>query len=269
MTLNTHTGNLVWQQNNPPADTATCSEEVVFSSGVPRDSILAYDITTGEKLWSGTEPRKSFHGLVYHPASQEIIAGAGDMLYTVEPRSGRLQRSFKKVATPPSDGSPYRGPMYLIDQGELFIGGTVLDADTGEVIHKEEDYTTLFPPMVTTDTMYLSAFDKGVVAFDRTNYDIKWIYQPAPSDSLNPLAPIAILNGVGYVIFSDATLRAFDLQTGEELGYWQPDTGDLWFWPICPFPPLLCVRSARAGLATSDDTLFVSFGNGKLYAFGQ
>jgi outer membrane protein assembly factor BamB len=78
MTLNTHTGNLVWQQNNPPADTATCSEEVVFSSGVPRDSILAYDITTGEKLWSGTEPRKSFH----------------------------------------------------IDQGELFIGGTVLDADT-------------------------------------------------------------------------------------------------------------------------------------------
>jgi outer membrane protein assembly factor BamB len=270
--LQTQTGATIWEQTRPPAYTATCSTDTIFSTGVPRDSILAYAIASGQQLWSGTEPMKSFHGLVYNPETEEIIAKdiiePGDF-YIVDAQTGVLLGSFEKQADPPTEVNSDHGPILLVDQNELFIGGTVQNAQTGQVIHKEDQYKTVVPPTVTTDTMYLSAFFKGIVAFDRTDYSIKWVYQPQPSDPLTPLAPIVNLDRTGYVIFSDATLRAFDLETGDELGYWQPEASDLWWWPMCSFPPFLCDESAKAGLAVSDDTLFVSFGDGKLYAFSK
>ncbi|HXV97333.1 MAG TPA: hypothetical protein VEC93_02850, partial [Anaerolineae bacterium] len=193
--------------------------------------------------------------------------------YIVEAKSGLLKNSFDKVAIAPTDGSWERGPMYLVDRQELFVGGTILDTETGQIIHKEERYTTNHLPFVTADRVYLSANLAGVVAFDRPAYNINWIYQPQSKTQwipLNVLSPIAILDGIGYALFSDATLRAFDLETGQEVGYWQPGIFDLLRWPLCQIPPVPgCIQTARAGLTTSEDTLFVSFGDGKLYAFGQ
>jgi hypothetical protein len=166
--------------------------------------------------------------------------------------------------------------MYLIDRGEFFIGGTVLDATTGRLVHYENRYGSQKPPTVTTDTLYLPSASDGVVAFNRATYNIKWIYPPPPPNPglagpLETESSVAILDDIGYVIFSDATLRAFDLETGQELGYWQPRKEDLWDWRVCTFPPppVDCIESARAGLTASEDTLFVSFGDGKLYAFGK
>ncbi len=165
-------------------------------------------------------------------------------MFIIDENEGLLISDFEKIVSAPNDGFIGMKVMYIVDQSELFIGGFVQDAQTGHIIHKEDRYKTFLAPTVTADTMYLSAYSEGIVAFDRVNYGIKWIYQPQPSDSLNPLAPIAILDGIGYVIFSDATLRAFDLETGQEFGYWQPEARDLWWWPICSFPPILCDKSA-------------------------
>lgn len=54
--LSTRTGWVVWEGDQHEAGSATCSKTAVFSSGVPRDSIAAYDITTGQELWSWTQP---------------------------------------------------------------------------------------------------------------------------------------------------------------------------------------------------------------------
>lgn len=272
ITLKTHTGEIVWEEKRG-ARSASCDEKSVFSTTFGSGSLIAVrDLATGEQRWLGDEPRKTFGSLIYNPETRELIAEEtlvpGDF-YIVDPQSGLLKYSFSKVDSAPDDGSWERGPMYLIDQGEFFLGGTVLNAKTGEIIHQEEHYKTLRPPVVTTDTMYLSSFFAGIVAFDRTTYNVKWVYQPQPAEPLNPLAPIAILDGIGYAIFSDATVRAFDLNTGQELGYWQPEVSELWWWPICAFPPGFCIGSARAGLVASDDTLFISFGDGKLYTFGR
>jgi hypothetical protein len=216
---------------------------------------------------------KSFFGLIYNPETEELLAQEtlvpGDF-YLIDAQTGTLKGSFSDAVliVPQDGGNLGRGPMYLIDRGELFLGGTVQNAQTGDIIHKEERYSATYPT-VTVDTVYLSAYAEGILAFDRTDYSINWVYQPRPSDPLNPLAPIVILDGIGYAIFSDATLRAFELDTGDELGYWQPEASDLWWWPMCSFPPFLCDESARAGLAASDDALFVSFGDGKLYAFSK
>lgn len=271
-TLNMHTGVLVWEKEG--ANTASCSEKVVFYSEVPRNSVSAADLTTGQNFWVGTKPRKSFSGVIYNPEEKELLATHAEEFYIVEPQTGRLKSSFPKVGFAPQGGPPWiRGSMYLIDRGELFVGANVQDTQTGRVIHRENRFGVNRLPTVTADIVYLAALHDGVVALDRATYEIQWIYSPPTSQpdsaSLATISAVAILNNIGYAIFSDATLRAFDLETGLELGYWQPDQEDLMDWPVCIYPDPLsdCIESARAGLATSAETLFVSFGDGKLYAF--
>lgn len=274
-TLKAQTGQLLWGKER--AYTATCNEKTVFYSDVPRDSITAVEISTGREFWYPTTPRKSVGSVIYNFEPEEIIARDIEF-FTVDPKSGRVKQSFQKLGRPPTGDSAYRDPMYLIDQGQLFIGGTVLDASTGEVIHQEELYTS-YLPTVTTDAMYLSTHSAGVVAFDRHTFEIQWTYQPKRSawgQPVHPISSVAVLNGVGYAVFSDATLGAFTLKTGQELGYWQMDWFDLARWPVCTSlwpecitPFIGCSPSAQAGLTTAENKLFVSFGDGRLYAFGQ
>jgi outer membrane protein assembly factor BamB len=270
LVVKTQTGEVVWKKAER-ANRVTCSEQEVFFNGVSRDSVEALDIATGQRHWGGTTPQKSFNGLIYNPEADEIIASEStfpEEFYLVNPRSGQLLRSFQKVTNPPIE--EIRGPMYLVDRGQLFLGGTVLDAQTGQIIHKEDLYGTSTPPMITADTMYLSS-GYAVVAFDRTTYQIKWIYPSQPPWALvYTISPVAILDGVGYVIYSDATLRAIDLETGQELGYWQPGLLERFFWPVCaPVPFPFCTPTTGVGMTASEDSLFVSFGDGKLYAFGK
>jgi outer membrane protein assembly factor BamB len=276
MALSTRTGEIIWK--NEVSYGTTCSDQMVFSTGVPRDSIEAANLTTGQRLWGPTTPRKSFSGIAYNPVTDELIAMESNVpenLYIIDAKSGQLKYSFNRAVYAPNDGDNSRGQMYVVDRGELFVGGTVQDAQTGRIIHKEDRFHTAVAPIVTENTMYLSALYDGVVAFDRSTYEVKWIY-PSPqrrdgSGFFHTLSQVAILDGLGYVIFSDATVRAFDLETGREVGYWQPDENDLWDWPVCTDVSLRfeCIASARAGLGSSEDTLFVSFGDGKLYAFGK
>jgi outer membrane protein assembly factor BamB len=273
MVLKTGAGEVVWSREGA-ADTVVCSEGAVFSSNAPRDSIQAFALSTGQQLWGGTIPWKPFHGLAYNPEEKQVVGNSGSLLYVVDPKSGRLAHSFEKVAIAPAEG--IRGPTYLVDKGEFFIGGTVLDAKTGQTLHREDRFSALTSPTVTEDTIYISDSTErpgasGVVAMDRTNYTIKWKYEPQhklPWLPLVTLSPVEILDGVGYVILSDATLRAINLETGQELGYWQPGVLDLLFWPVCAVTPVPgCVESTGVGITTSENMLFVSFGNGKLYAF--
>lgn len=129
------------------------------------------------------------------------------------------------------------------------------------------------PTIVVDDTTYTSDTMKGVTALDQKTREVKWIYHPehkVQGFPLLTLSSVAILDGIGYIITSDAALRAFDLQTGQELGYWQPKSFDLLKWPNCfmlpPLPGCILFQN-QPDLGVSDNTLFVSFGDGILYAF--
>jgi len=269
ITIDINDGKVVWEKER--AYTATCSEDMVFYSGVPRDSARAASIEDGQILWDFYDEMRSraelkkftaAGTLIYNPDAEQLIADGG---IVIEPTRGKMVRVFKPsfTAYPPHEDG--RGDIYVVDRRELFVGGTVQNAQTGEIIHKEDHYSTSTSPTVTLDTMYLVSGSQ-VVAFDRGTYDIKWIYSPAVKYIAR--SPVAVLDEVGYVIYSDATLRAIDLATGRELGYWQPGILDRWFWPVCfPFPFLCIADETGVGMAASDDMLFVSFGNGKLYAF--
>ncbi len=266
VTMKTRTGKNVWALER--AATATCSETEVFAI-LPRGILVAIDLSGTRSLWDKTTPFKIFTGSVYNPEIQYLIASQDTFFYFVDPQTGILLGSpFEITAIPLYEGK--RGITYLVDRGQLFVGGTVHNAQTGVVIHKEGFYRTNKPPTVTQDTMYLTS-GSAVVAYNRDTYNIKWVYPQETGIGIPfTLSPIAILDGVGYIIYSDATLRAIDLETGQELGYWQPSLLDRWRWPVCaPLPFPFCVAPTGVGLAASEDTLFVSFGDGKLYAFGK
>lgn len=260
------TGRFIWSLER--ANTADCSESSVFVI-VPRLDLYALNISTGQVIWPTTTPYQTFRSVIYNHETKEVIAGGAVI---VDPASGRLLRTFDPlfVGYPPEEQG--RGPVYIIDNNQLFVGGTVRDAQTGEIIHKEVIYGTNIVPTVTADTMYLSSRN-SVIAYDRTNYEIKWVYSVEPIGGLIPipaLSPIMVLDGVGYVIYSDVSLRAIDLETGQEVGYWQPGLLERFAWPICvptSFP--FCTPTTGVGMSASEDTLFVSFGDGKLYAFGK
>ena len=270
--LEPQTGNMIWggeRADRYYANTATCTNEIVIT-GISRSYLQAFNLTEGQLIWTTSSANRNLSDPVYNPDTEQIIAyGPEGILNTISPHDGTLIRSFERSTAPPYE--EWRGSMYVVDEGQLFLGGTVLDATTGEVLHKEDQYQTLVPPTLYGDTIYISSNREGIIALDRSSFKVKWIYQPQPKNSWFPLialSQVAILDEVGYVIFSDATLRAFDIETGQALGYWQPPTMDLWNWPICMPPVVLgCNEVAKVGLATSDDTLFVSFGDGKLYAF--
>lgn len=263
--LTTSNGETVWSSDYAE-DSAACSKDVVYASGVPRDSIRAFDLYTGERLWDATSPRKDLSWVLYNPQNDELIASWGDF-NLIEAKNGVIKTKFPAFGSPPDYGDMVLGPIFLVDRGELFTGGTVQDAQTGELIHEEKQFSTKYPPTLTPDTMYLSARNVGIVAYDRTGYNVKWIYQPQSSTPLDPVSPVAISNRIGYAIFSDTSVRAFNPETGQELGYWQP--APLEFRPWCAIRPFACDEKAKASLAVSGNTLFISMGDGRVYAFEQ
>ncbi len=277
LALKPQTGEILWQGTERSYWAIACNERAVFTI-VPRGWVSALNISTGEHLWNGANPQKDFSSLVYNAEANEVIAlemFSPRDFYVIDPKSGELQRSFQGVEFPPLNVWQ-RGVVYVVNNNYLFNGGTVIDTQTGQVIHHEERYA-LYPPTLTDDTMYLSTVKEGIVALDREQYELQWRYHPPSLSlfkgvSLVPLTQVAILDNIGYVIFSDATLRAFDLGTGQELGYWQPDKETLSQWPFAclRFPRRDdCLQSAMVGLTAANDMLFVSFGDGKLYAFGK
>ncbi len=276
LALQPQTGEILWQKEK--GTQVTCSKDSVFASVAPRDSIHALDISTGQRRWDKTDPSISFSSFIYNPDANELIASETTLpsdYYIIEPSSGKIKRSFQDAGRAPLNVYE-RGVVYVVSNNHLFNGGTVIDTQTGQVIHHEERYA-LYPPTLTDGTMYLSTVEEGIVASDREKHEIQWRYHPSSLPlfkgvSLVPLTQVAILDDIGYVIFSDATLRAFDLETGQELGYWQPDKETLSQWPFAclRFPGRDdCLQSAMVGLTAANDMLFVSFGDGKLYAFGK
>ena len=286
LVLNPASGYLQWQKTpaaSPVASQGTCNQDTVFASKCPRCGLSAIDLATGDYKWRGTTYRAglTLYNQFYNPINDTIIAravtGEPKGYYVVNPQTGVVvsylgDRLTKSPA--PAHGVTVQGhpnPVYVVEGEELFMGGTMLDAYSYDIIHEEHRYNPYVPPTVTKDTIYLGDsvedfFDTaGFIALDRTTYEVKWAYHL----SARAYSSMTILDGVGYVIFSDATLRAFDIETGAELGYWQPPPDELAYWPVCNYEFFDPFCGGVAGLATSEDTLFVSFGDGILRAFSK
>lgn len=266
-------GKLVWQRED--VRTVICSDSLVIL-GESRGWIEAMDIGTGQERWSGTTPTLGFSHwrIIYNSSTNQFFVRAATLswdYYFIDAATGKLGKIIPKTDIEPnaSSGHELFSDMLFIDNGRMFMNiwpdngkdfVAVLDAQSGNVLHREPRYGLFISHLVGLDAIYAYTEEMGIVAIDKDSYELKWNY-PQPQHSANSAQMEAVsslvqLNGIGYIIFADATLRAIDLENGQELGYWQPTTLDL-------------PKKVKAGVAASEDKLFVSFGDGKLYIFGK
>jgi outer membrane protein assembly factor BamB len=260
--LDLRTGETLWT-----APSLMSVDNVAYGDGkvfvrVEWSIFSAYDLETGEMLWqSGVDQRSEIY---YDAHNQSLIAVpatfSGDY-YWLDPDSGKILRvkpgtiQIERMTTP------------IVENGKLYYGAFVMDAASATSLCVHPEYAeSLYPgdmfydlPLL-NEVLYIST-SLSVVAFDTVACQPRWEYQPQgslgrkrPEVVSNP----AVLNGVVYAIFSDATLRAIDQQSGMEVGYWQADAVKYSFRD----------NSAIPGVVASNDMVIASFGNGQLYAFG-
>ncbi len=263
--LNIHTGELLWSAPSfDQVSSVAYGEGRVFVQ-VSRSTFRAYDLETGQMLWqSSVENQSTIYYDARHQSLVAIPSTYSGIYSWLDPISGRLLRTEKNKVPPRS--SPGIRP--ILENGKIYEGALVIDAATATplCIHPESG-GDLVPgahgeydlPLV-GDMLYISTWSK-VVAFDTLACQPKWQYQPQGTSGRGQPVVVsnpAVLNGVVYAIFSDATVRAVDQQSGQEIGYWQANAVKYSFTD----------NSALPGVAVSNDTLIASFGNGQIYAFG-
>lgn len=261
MAIKTQTGKVAWLKEE--RRTVTCSNSLVLLGG-SRGWLETVTIENGRERWSGTTPQEGFDQweVIYNWQTDQFFARDREQYYFIAASTGQLGKFVSDAEIDPEDQGSFI-EMLVIDNGQLFmnVGAEVvtLDAQNGEVLHRENRYGPFQSQIITKDTIYAYTDKMGVIALDRKTFEMEWNYpRPQSQSGTAPkaISSLVVLDGVGYLIFSDVILRAIELESGHELGYWQPKNALDLPWRV------------KAGLTASTDTLFVSFGDGKLYAFG-
>jgi outer membrane protein assembly factor BamB len=156
----------------------------------------------------------------------------------------------------------FTSPKY--ENGRIFYGSYAHDIRTNTLVFKDANYRNINAYLTTSlvDNIHFLYGGSGFVALDVITFTPKWTQYEGDfehlSDKARIVSNVTILAGVVYLIFSDATLRALALEDGHEIGHWQAEhvvySGDIKIQP---------------GLARSDEMIFVTFGENRVYAFGR
>jgi outer membrane protein assembly factor BamB len=259
--LDLYTGTVEWLSTGyNSVSSIAASDSTIFVSS--KDWVTALDPATGTIKWRDTFlPGYTFRVLYDEEANRVIVPA--DKYYLIDPDSGSpLQTTEIDLGNGLSNC--YRG--LQVHVGRLYCESLVYDAMSGELLSAKDfdanDY--LWLPLIVSDTLYLRTNAGTVKAVDTRTMTLKWEYHPLPGaadESPEIISNVAVLGSVGYAIADDATLRAFDTDTGNEIGWWQaPYVADwrtgTWVYVVIP------------GLVSDGERLYATFGDNTLYAFG-
>jgi outer membrane protein assembly factor BamB len=250
------TGRPLWQRSdNSTLALTTDGEKIFLASG---GSAQAIDPANGETIWEYTGlPSHRTFGIFYDSTNARVIIPA-DRLHVLDAESGRLLY-LNDIHFPAGDREaiPY--------QGQLVYGAYIIDEVSGGVTYRINDgVNTNQPLLISSNTLYHLTTSGGLASFDLKTQSQNWVYFPMGTDSTihRFLSNLAILNGYGYILADDDTLRAISLATGKEIGQWSgPSTS----YSMAPPEQLVFIPSP--GVVSSDNSLYVSLGTNLLYAF--
>jgi outer membrane protein assembly factor BamB len=153
---------------------------------------------------------------------------------------------------------------FRFDNQRIYCLGLAFDSKDGRVISSLtfDGVAKQWFPLIVSDTMYLNTFSGSLIALDLTGFNEKWKYTAySHNQPISIISNVAVVGSTGYAIANDATLHAFDLITGNEIGWWRaPAVVD---WQLKPgrYSPI-------AGVESDGKRLYASFGTNTLYAFG-
>lgn len=236
------------------------SEDTVYVSS--QRWVTALEAATGLIKWRNSSlPGYSFQ-VLYDKEADRVIVPA-DKYYLLDAQTGKAL-TVAEVDPYNDPGDCYRD--LQLYKGQLYCGPAVYDATTGQLLSWNDfganNYLWISP--IISDTLYLATDAGTVKAVDIETMAQKWEYKPQPrtgSDSPEIISKVAILGSTGYAIADDATLRAFDVTSGNEIGWWQATYVADWrtgTWEYVTIP----------GVASDGQRLYATFGDKTLYAFG-
>jgi outer membrane protein assembly factor BamB len=261
----------------------------------------AINLRTGESLWTRSAVgdgagifATTIRALKVDQSNVYIETGREPVISAFNLQNGTLRWKFE---APPSTGfvslQGQNGKLYVFVSSDLYI----LDAPTGQVEkHIVGQFGDGGAPIVSGQNVYLSYLG-GLTAKDAQTGKLRWQFEPScTSASINALRPTIIGNRVyagsscrmlyaldsssgrllwqkalsadsvpnlvaigpvAYVMLRDGTLDAFDLNTGADAGKLETT------------PPSVANGLFTEGLATDGNSLFVTFGDRQLFAFGE
>jgi outer membrane protein assembly factor BamB len=254
--LDVKKGSVAWTSSgyNAITSVATSGTDVFVSS---KNWLTDIDGATGSIRWRNTSMPGYSYRVLYDGGNNRLIVPA-ERYYVLDPRDGSVITATGANVDCVDDLRYY--------EGLLLCETITYDATTGDVIVSTDfganDYAW-FPP-IDSNILFVRT-DRGTVkAVGLPSMTSEWEYQPgANTQSSEPqiISNVALMRQTGFAIADDATLRAFSVIDGSEVGWWQYSyvadwrTGT-WIYVVIP------------GLFADGERLYATFGDQYLYAFG-
>ncbi len=261
---NLATGLAPWPSKRYGSDTVISNNDSVFvaSSGV----ISALDTNIGTEQWSrGSLPR---HFVMFYDEKLNIlVVPERDIIYILNADTGEFvqQQQIEEDEGWDFYCTNWRDTITYYEE-RIYCGPMAVDLYTGEVIsNKKFRYTggPVWRPLIKDNIMYFSAALGTIRALDLNTFELLWEFKPKPVNDNNVriISGAAVLDGAVYAIADNGFLYAFDIETGDEIGWWQSPEGVVdWTKGWSGSTPML-------GVVSDDEKLYVTFGKQTLYAF--
>lgn len=253
------TGRETWRFNNITGiHSISASEKAVFVSA--QYKVVALDTASGTVKWVNTSFPRYFFPLQYDPESDRVLVLA-DNFFWVDAQTGETIATLNVAQSDLLSNCKF----LQLYNNHLYCETISFDIGTEELAiynFGENDY--LWSPLIKSNTMYLRSDMGTIKAVDLNTMTLKWEYLPQKNgEEINPeiISNISVMGTTGYAIADDATLRAFDIYSGEEVGWWKsPYVAD---WRTTDQVYITIPGVSTNGLSQ----LYVSFGDNKLYTF--
>ncbi len=251
-------GQEIWHQEIVGSDRirslAMDDERVYAASTIAVSQAAAYDIRSGKLVWRQDKlvPRSMF-GIHLSGDSLYVFSGGR---FILDKHTGAITGQLGELA--------FNSRLSPVVSGQtLFIAsldGTLRAIDllsldprwalTPECSTYRGDFE--FPTIV-SDIVYAASGCSEVYAVDMPTGRKLWTYRP--SADLRASSSVAVLDGIGYVVYSDGSLRAIDLRSGEPVGVLQTE------------PAVVPGVVHGSGAAVGNGFVYAYFGGRELFAF--
>ena len=250
-------GSVQWRRGQDAIRAIVADEQTLYTTS--GGEVRAYDLASGRWLWTKALNANS-GGMPALALDQGRVFLLGRQVWALDLGSGE----FNLIVDMPCATQALlltHGRILAMRQCESPASLVAYDAHTGQQIWSRPYGfdNPLWLPTVAGDRLLFRVDTGSLLAVDINSGNLLWEYHPA--NSAQVVSNAAVLGRLVYVLASDNTLRGVDLESGREVGALHSAYMKLWY------DHELLEPVSVAGVAASDDMLYVSFGGRTLYAF--
>ena len=268
--LNLITGKIEWTSGGySVVQSIDTSNDTVFA--VSREVARGLDMASGVEKWTNPSLPKMALRLLYDGDTKRVVIvdkvpSPISNIYLLDSESGSVLASFPTNSDYLAcDGGSRLGEDFQVLHGRLYCVGTILDLTSGQVVLKSPDFEYasyyLSAPLIESDTWYLTTADGNVRTIDLSSLKTKWEYPGRPNPFVSFGPAVAVANGIVFAIANDATIRALNSATGQEIGWLRvPDSQVSWGGPTD--------KACTTSITSDGHRIFVAYCGNRIYAFG-